>query len=135
MPKNDGSESCTATLTIRGRQFDGSTGSNGHAEMNALDKFMKDGGQNAAQKWASLRRARDKTVACPSKDVCLKCRRVLEGLGFTKANGTTFGTKNMGSTEWGTSLKVRELLSAAGLDYEKILALKDGQTDKSISKA
>ncbi|GLQ97720.1 hypothetical protein GCM10007863_21400 [Dyella mobilis] len=64
-----------------------------------------------------------KSVSCPSRPCCKKCSKVLKDLGFELAAGTTWSSTPMGSTEWGASLNVRDLLSLCGVDYDAVKAL------------
>jgi hypothetical protein len=122
------SQSCDATLTIADAEYEGSTGNDhGHAEMDALHKFVTKFGSDEkgiSAAVAALGRARKKAVQCESRPVCKKCSAVLKGLGFKpKDAATEWGDKPMGSTEWGCSLAVQALFKKAEVDYEAIKAL------------
>lgn len=138
-PKDKGlGQSCTATLIINGKPYAGSTGNDrGHAEMHALSRYIdatldkiadKNGYRTLKQGIpdivAKLRTAHPRTVICTSRPVCLQCGTVLKKLGFSVGRGTTWGTKTMGSTEWGVGLNAREVLAQFGINYATIVNLR-----------
>jgi hypothetical protein len=126
------SQNCEATLRINGQDYDGSTGKDhGHAEMDALHNFIMDNPGNRSSVSQSVTYCANllgnpntpKSVSCPSRPCCLKCTRVLKALGFQRAAKTSWSDTSMGSTEWGASLIVRQLLAARNIDYEAITGL------------
>lgn len=133
MAKDSGkSQSCEATLRINGESYEGKTGKDhGHAEMDALHNFIMSNPGNRSTVKQSITYCAvlvtnadtPKSVSCPSRPCCLKCTRVLHSLGFKLAARTVWSETPMGSTEWGASMNVRELLGACGIDYETIKAL------------
>jgi hypothetical protein len=119
------SQSCEAILSICGIEYEGKTGKDkGHAEMTALDAFIRS--QPSIAQAATILAARRNYVSCPSRPVCLKCGTVLRALRFACDADTEWGTQTMGSTEWGVSLKVRDLLKQVGIDYEDVKSLTSG---------
>jgi hypothetical protein len=133
MQKGSGlSQNCEATLRINGHDYAGSTGKDhGHAEMDALHNFIMDNPGNRSSVPQSVAYCANllanpntpKSVSCPSRPCCLKCTRVLRGLGFQLAAMTSWSDTSMGSTEWGASLIVRKLMATNGIDYEAITKL------------
>jgi len=115
------SESCQARLKIADQWYEGSTThQRGHAEMDALHVFIEAFGSvdDAIKKFD---RARSKLVDCPGKEVCARCGAVLQELGFKVSDDkTTWGTKNMGGTQWGASQNVQEFLKNKGVDFKTI---------------
>jgi hypothetical protein len=126
---NTDTQSCDATLTIFSVPYYGATGTaKGHAEMAALDNFIEGvvaatATQQISSALDKLKRARSKTVYCPSKPCCIKCSAVLQKLGFTCAVDSSFSDQKMEPTEWGVTMRVRALIEAAGMDYESVKRL------------
>lgn len=111
------------TLTVGGQEYSGtSSGQYGHAEMEALRKFIVAKG-TAAQAWRALNAAARKKVHCPNQPVCGSCTIILEALGFGPKTGTVFSTKKSGGVSWGANMKVRELMEHGDLfaDYQRAL--------------
>jgi hypothetical protein len=85
--KNDGSESCVATITANlggPTAFSGSTGAqHGHAEMDALYKLL------VAVNWDPIAfAASNPVVECDDKACCLGCSAVLGLLGVAARPNT-----------------------------------------------
>ena len=110
-------ESTKVWLEIgRDNWIEGNTGNqHGHAEMDALHKYI-DGFDSVETAVAAFKRLRVKNVKCPEKDVCKRCTTVLQGLGFSTCDDTEWGDSNMGKTEWGASMKVKDFLRSFGID-------------------
>jgi hypothetical protein len=126
------SQDCQAMLRINGQNYDGSTGrGNGHAEMDALHNFIMEDPGNLGSVKASIAHCATllrhpgtpKSVSCPSRPCCKKCSKVLKSLGFVLAAGSHWSSTSMGSTEWGASQNVRQLLKLCGVDYDAVKAL------------
>lgn len=113
--KSDNSDQdCQATILYRipprgrWRRIEGSTGEgHGHAEMDALHKLWVGvcGEDFAIYSGYSL------AVECLAKPCCCRCSAVLGLLGISATKGTYKTRATMGSTEWGVSREVRELLA------------------------
>ena len=102
------------TLTISGRPYRGeSSGQYGHAEMQALRRFIisKPSVRDALR---ILRGRGRKTVTCPNQPVCGSCKMILETFGFQANPGTVLSTRKSGGVAWGANMKVRELMELAG---------------------
>ena len=103
------------TLTVDGQNYSGtSSGQYGHAEMQALRKFIVAQASVAAA-WRKLVRAAKKKVLCPNQPVCGSCTIILESLGFEPKTGTIFGRTKSGGVSWGANMKVRELMDYGDL--------------------
>jgi hypothetical protein len=103
------------TLTIDGQNYSGvSSGQYGHAEMQALRKFIVVKA-SVATAWRDLMRAAKKKVFCPNQPVCGSCTMILEALGFEPKNPTVFSTQKSGGVSWGANMKVRELMEYGDL--------------------
>jgi hypothetical protein len=128
--KETASEDCEAWLTIGHETYQGATGKGaGHAEMHALHKMVEeddglDFASRVANVVAQITVAKKKTVFCPSRDVCIQCGYVLQGMSFNVGKGTDWGKTTMGKTEWGVSMNVKALLEAMGVDYATALAFR-----------
>ncbi len=111
----DGAADCMATLHYDpARTIPGSTGT-GHAEMVALDEFIKnvcrmDRGEMG--KYFDREHKRDRKgkllvspakvrIECTAKPCCLRCSSVLGALKIGAAPGTFKTRRPMGSTQWG----------------------------------
>jgi hypothetical protein len=112
----DGAESCEVNLFYAVKPvttgyfvIKGSTGKGyGHAEMHALHQLLVEIGVAAFDNY-------DVRIDCTKKPCCARCSVVLGFLGVKVANGATKkSNKCMGSTQWGVSMKVRELIKAKG---------------------
>lgn len=102
------------TLTISGRPYPGeSSGQYGHAEMQALRRFIISK-PSVADALRILRGRGRKTVTCPNQPVCGSCKRILEAFGFQAAPGTVLSNRKSGGVAWGANIKVRELMELAG---------------------
>lgn len=109
------------TLTVGSKDYTGvSSGQYGHAEMQALRKFITfyDTMADASR---ALNNASKLKVKCPNQAVCGSCTIILEALGFEARLGTTFSTTKSGGVSWGANMKVREFLEFRGLedDYQR----------------
>lgn len=127
-------QTCEATLTVGTVSVSGKTGQgNGHAEMDALHNLIfEDPWKKGTLKKAMAALADklgdgsvSKVVSCPSRPCCKKCSAVLEGLGFTAGNFSSFSDEYNSDkmTEWGVSMRVGEVLSACDIDLEAIKKL------------
>jgi hypothetical protein len=113
-------------LTIGASAYAGaSSGQYGHAEMDALRKFIMDHDSVSAAAVA-LNAAGTKTVSCPGTDVCGSCNAVLSALGFSAEVGTTLSDEPSGGVSWGANMKVEELMKHMGLKGTYDKAIKDG---------
>lgn len=114
------------TLTVGTREYSGvSSGQYGHAEMQALRKFITSYG-SVPDASRALDRATKLKVLCPNQPVCGSCTIILEALGFGPRAGTVFSTRKSGGVSWGANMKVRELLEHRGLDGDYQRALRAG---------
>jgi hypothetical protein len=114
------------TLTIDGQNYSGvSSGQYGHAEMQALRKFIVAKG-SAATAWRALMRAARKKVHCPNQAVCGSCTMILEALGFEPKGVTEFSQKKSRGVSWGANMVVRELMEYGDLGATYQRALKAG---------
>jgi len=103
------------TVTVDGQNYSGvSSGQYGHAEMQALRKFIVAQATVAAA-WRKLARAARKKVFCPNQPVCGSCTIILEALGFEPKNPTVFSRAKSGGVSWGANMKVRELMEYGDL--------------------
>jgi hypothetical protein len=124
-------QNCQATLVIDGDEFEGRTGRNhGHAEMDALHEIIRhvklgpvacSSTEAPVLAAAYIKSAKSRSVSCPSRAVCYKCRIVLTHLKFKAAGTTKWGNSDAGSTEWAASNDVRELLRHMNIDYEHVI--------------
>lgn len=113
-------------MTIGDRPYHGkSSGQNGHAEMDALTKFINEH-DTVADAFEALQTADPRTVECPNQDVCGSCTMILRALGFAPAAGTTFSPEKSGGVSWGCSNKVKDLMKHADLDAVIQNALRAG---------
>ena len=102
------------TLTISGTPYRGeSSGQYGHAEMQALRRFIisKPTVRDALR---ILQGRGRKTVKCPNQPVCGSCKMILEAFGFQAHPGTVLSNRKSGGVAWGANIKVRELMELAG---------------------
>lgn len=114
------------TLTVGSKDYTGvSSGQYGHAEMQALRKFITSFG-SVADASRALDRATKLKVQCPNQPVCGSCTIILEALGFGARSGTVFSTRKSGGVSWGANMKVREFLEYRGLDGDYQRALRAG---------
>ena len=114
------------TLTVGGKDYSGvSSGQYGHAEMQALRKFITSFA-SVADASRALDRATKLKVLCPNQPVCGSCTIILEALGFAARAGTVFSTKKSGGVSWGANMKVREFLEYRELDGDYQRALRAG---------
>jgi hypothetical protein len=114
------------TLTVGSTDYSGvSSGQYGHAEMQALRKFITSYG-SVADASRALDRATKLKVKCPNQPVCGSCTIILEALGFEARSGTVFSTRKSGGVSWGANIKVREFLEYRGLDGDYQRALRAG---------
>jgi len=123
------SQSTSVTLLVKnGISYDGKTGhNNGHAEMDALNDYLighgvplwptKEDEDELQSAKADLAGA---TMSCPGKPICGRCSFVLKALGIQAATGSEFGTKSMGSTQWGVSNCVKMFLKYCGVDADDV---------------
>lgn len=92
-----GTQDTTATLSVSGISYVGSSKSPGHAEMDALNDILIGNGDSLDDVIAHD----NKTVSCTAKPCCFKCSIVLGLLGFGPASGATLKTRSgMGGTQW-----------------------------------
>ncbi len=100
------------TLTIGRGRYNGKSSSQwGHAEMQALRKFIMQ--YPTVEKAArGIKRAVTKTVDCPNQPVCGSCTLILQALGFVPAGTTVMSTKKSGGVAWGGNMKVQQLMDA-----------------------
>jgi hypothetical protein len=92
-----GGTDTAAVLTIGGVAYGGSSKSDCHAEMDALNSILVGNGDSIDDVLAHT----GKTVTCTSKPVCYRCAIVLGLFGFVSAGATTLKTrKGMGQTQW-----------------------------------
>jgi len=113
-------------LTIGASGYAGaSSGQYGHAEMDALRKFIMDH-DSVSDAAVALNAAGTKTVSCPGTDVCGSCNAVLNALGFSAVAGTTLSDEPSGGVSWGANMKVEELMKHMGLKGTYDQAIKDG---------
>ena len=114
------------TLTVGAKDYSGvSSGQFGHAEMQALRKFIM-AYDTIAKASKALDEATKLKVRCPNQDVCGSCTTVLQALGFEPRAGTSFSKSKSGGVSWGANMKVREFLAFRGLDATYQKALKAG---------
>lgn len=128
------SQSCDAALTIGPVTVQGSTGQgSGHAEMTALSKWIDSLNNGATTADTVLQAVSVRKVYCPSRPVCKQCAAVLQGLGFTLGDQTKWGSKTMGSTEWGLAGNVKELLFTRRINYDDIINLRSGNNSNEYA--
>ncbi len=124
LPVNNQSTSVTLRITgAPGSPYQGkSSGEQGHAEMDALNKFIKACEAAGLNPGTVLGAAASKTVQCEAKPVCVACSRALSSLGIGPYSAATeFGDEKSGGVSWGAGLKVRAFL---GQDvYEECVKL------------
>jgi hypothetical protein len=88
----------------------GVSGTNGHAEMNALDAIFKLHGYDQG-KCATILDS-GITVKCEAKPCCVRCSVVLGGIGAgAETDNTKKINKTMGQTQWVVSQKLAEILA------------------------
>jgi hypothetical protein len=106
--------STKVTLYIDGQAYTGvSSGQYGHAEMEALRKFIISCDSLADAK--ETLDAATKTVSCTRIPVCVSCSTVLQALGFTANEPETlFDDEQSGGVGWGGNLKVEEFMKHMG---------------------
>jgi hypothetical protein len=120
---NDGAQECgayllykdsagTAQPPIRGE----TVAKEGHAEMNALNRFLRDqcGYDGSKLKEFQTRNGDKKdpvlAIDCTAKPCCVRCSIVLGALGFWATPGTSKTTRAMGSTNWGMHPRAEQFL-------------------------
>jgi hypothetical protein len=136
---NDSAQDCQAELTVAGAVYHGSTGKqHGHAEMDALDKFLnelyeqeiyptlddlveknkldmktaKDEGYVATQA-VKLFKTYQRTMVCDNKSCCVKCSAILGHLGISPGANTYKTKQIMGkATQYGVSHRVKVFIAA-----------------------
>ena len=111
----DGAADCMATLYYHpAGTIPGSTGT-GHAEMVALDEFIRKicrMDPNEMRKYFDREHKRDRKgnllvspakvrIECTAKPCCLRCSSVLGALKIGAMPGTFKTRRSMGSTQWG----------------------------------
>lgn len=122
-PAKKTQKKAVVTLTVGSKDYSGvSSGQYGHAEMQALRKFITSYGSMADASRA-LDRATKLKVKCPNQAVCGSCTIIMEALGFEPRAGTFFSTTKSGGVSWGANMKVREFLEYRGrtADYQRAL--------------
>jgi ribosomal protein S18 acetylase RimI-like enzyme len=119
-------KAAVVSLSIGGVTYTGkSSGQYGHAEMEALRKFIV--AQPSLGAAATIINAGGSTVSCLNQPVCGSCKRVLEALNFTAAaDGTELSTKKSGGVGWYGNMKVEEFMEHMGLSAEYDQAKLDG---------
>jgi len=119
-------KAAVVSLSIGGQTYTGkSSGQYGHAEMEALRKFLV--AQPSLGAAATIINAGGSTVSCLNQPVCGSCKRVLEALNFTAAaDGTVLSTDKSGGVGWNGNLKVGEFMEHMGLSAEYEQAKLDG---------
>ncbi len=118
--KKKTSESTAVRLKIGDDWYAGRTGrGHGHAEMDALHNFIEDQG-GVEDAIVAFNATSSRKVECLAKPVCKRCRTILEGLEFTLSGTTKWGTKSMGSTQWGASMNVKAFLAHFGFNVDSI---------------
>ncbi|HKR12557.1 MAG TPA: hypothetical protein VJT15_10895 [Pyrinomonadaceae bacterium] len=114
------------TLTVGAKDYSGvSSGQFGHAEMQALRKFIMSF-DSMAKASKALNEATKLKVRCPNQAVCGSCTIILQALGFEPRAGTSFSNSKSGGVSWGANMKVREFLTFRGLEATYQKALKAG---------
>ena len=123
------SHSTKITLTISDESYSGTSGG-GHAEMNALDYFLRTCGETKAEAFKTAKRILTsrvtKKVSCIGKAVCGSCSKVLQALGFTEDAETKFSTEKSGGVAWGATKLVEEFMEHMGLETVFAEARRDG---------
>jgi hypothetical protein len=107
-------KSAVVSLVIGGVPYAGkSSGQYGHAEMEALRKFIM--AQPSMGAAAAIINVGGNTVSCLNQPVCGSCKRVLEALGFAAAaDGTVLSTEKSGGVGWYGNIKVEEFMEYMG---------------------
>ena len=119
--KGDGKMDCKAILyyakdvtdTSQGYiQIFGETGS-GHAEMNALDEFIRTICGSKSATLSTYCAAGALFIECTTKPCCCRCSAILGALSVRPSSSDTKKTKApMGSTQWGgLSPTVRDVIA------------------------
>ncbi len=125
-PKKKPQKKAVVTLTIDTDEYSGiSSGQFGHAEMEALRKFIT-AYDSVADASRALDQATKLKVRCPNQPVCRSCTMILQALGFEARFGTSFSDKQSGGVSWGANMKVREFLVYRGLENTYRRALNAG---------
>lgn len=125
-PKKKPQKKAVVTLTIDGDEYNGtSSGQYGHAEMEALRKFILDY-DSVADASAALDQATKLKVRCPNQPICGSCTMILQALGFEARFGTAYSHKKSGGVSWGASIKISEFLDYRGLGATYRRALNAG---------
>jgi hypothetical protein len=115
------------TLYIGDDEFAGkASGQYGHAEMDALRKFLS---QYASPKEAAeALKAASKSVSCTRIPVCVSCSLVLQALGFVAHEAETeFSDEQSGGVAWNGNLKLKEFMEHLGLGGVYATALEKGK--------